>query len=226
MFYQYLYFAKLLSVQIAWLARAVVANSSYHLKIAIADISDEAYDSGVFIKDSISGCQNAPVVTLSTLGFPDTLCAGANTYSLTGGLPSGGTYYGVGVSNGVYSTTIINTGTYVIAYTYSDTAGCTNNATHMVTIKACTTDMNEIVKNNETLFYPNPTNNFFVIETNSTEKQTLQIFDVRGKLVLNQTISNRANIDMSSLSDGVYNVNLITNNGIVNKRIVKLNDAR
>ncbi|HEX7415177.1 MAG TPA: T9SS type A sorting domain-containing protein, partial [Bacteroidia bacterium] len=43
--------------------------------------------------------------------------------------------------------------------------------------------------------YPNPSNGTFIIETNATTKQTIQIYDVNGKVVLMQTINAKATID-------------------------------
>jgi type IX secretion system substrate protein len=71
--------------------------------------------------------------------------------------------------------------------------------------------------------YPNPSNGNFVVETNSTEKQTIQLFDINGKLVLNQTINGKTNIDVSNLAEGVYNLSLINSEWfVVNKRVVIL----
>jgi len=68
--------------------------------------------------------------------------------------------------------------------------------------------------------YPNPTQNNFVIETTGTDKQTLQLFNVNGKLVLTQNISGKTNIDASHLAEGVYNLSLQNASGVVNKRLV------
>ena len=68
--------------------------------------------------------------------------------------------------------------------------------------------------------YPNPNNGSFIIETSSAEKQNLQVFDVNGKLVLSQTIDNKTTIDASTLSEGVYNLSVIGNEGVVNKKMV------
>jgi len=43
----------------------VVPCSTYHMKIAIADAGDQAYDSGVFVGNNAVACQNAPAVTAS-----------------------------------------------------------------------------------------------------------------------------------------------------------------
>ena len=68
--------------------------------------------------------------------------------------------------------------------------------------------------------YPNPNNGFFEIETTSSDKQTLQVFDINGKLVLTQTISGKITIDGSSLSEGFYNLTLKTDNRVTNKKLV------
>ena len=81
--------------------------------------------------------------------------------------------------------------------------------------------INKIIDiNNQIVIYPNPTQTNFTIETTSTDKQTLQIFDVNGKLVLLQTINGKANIDASNLAEGVYNLSLINPSSVVNKRLV------
>ena len=68
--------------------------------------------------------------------------------------------------------------------------------------------------------YPNPNNGSFVIEPNSAIKVTMQVYDVNGKLVLNQIINGTTIIDAGSLNAGVYNINLISNDGVINKRMV------
>jgi hypothetical protein len=77
--------------------------------------------------------------------------------------------------------------------------------------------------NSLTSVYPNPSKGSFVIETSSTEKQTMQLFDVNGKLVLTQTVIGKTNIDVSNLAEGVYNLSLINSEWfVVNKRVVIL----
>lgn len=75
-------------------------------------------------------------------------------------------------------------------------------------------------ENNVVTIYPNPSNGSFIIESSNAAKQTIQIYDVNGKLVLSQTINNKTNIDAGSLNEGVYNISLQSNIGVVNKRLV------
>lgn len=68
--------------------------------------------------------------------------------------------------------------------------------------------------------YPNPNNGAFTIEPNNYITQTMHLYNVNGKLVLSQTINSKTDIYASNLSDGVYNISLISNEGVVNKRLV------
>jgi hypothetical protein len=83
-----------------------------------------------------------------------------------------------------------------------------------------TTSINKLANNNQITLYPNPAQNNFTIETNNSIKQTLQIFDVNGNLVLSQTINGTTSVDASNLSQGVYNISLTNNEGVINKRLV------
>jgi len=79
------------------------------------------------------------------------------------------------------------------------------------------------IKNNSALnfvVYPNPAQNNFTIQTNVSDKQTLQIVDVNGKLVLTQIINGTTSIDASILAQGVYNISLTSSEGVVNKKLV------
>jgi type IX secretion system substrate protein/NHL repeat-containing protein len=85
----------------------------------------------------------------------------------------------------------------------------------------------QYVNNNEQVnIYPNPNNGSFVIEPSPSltlpqGKGTLmQVYDVNGRLILSQTINGRTSIDASSLNEGVYNISLQSNEGVVNKRLV------
>ena len=68
--------------------------------------------------------------------------------------------------------------------------------------------------------YPNPNNGSFIIEPSNNVKQTLQIFDINGKMALNQSINGKTTIDATNLADGVYNLSLLSNEGIINKRLI------
>lgn len=62
----------------------------------------------------------------------------------------------------------------------------------------------EVVFDANTLFY-NSRNNLLEINTNKIDARSLQIFDMRGQLVMNiKDISNTSSIDVSFLTTGIY----------------------
>jgi hypothetical protein len=74
--------------------------------------------------------------------------------------------------------------------------------------------------NSSVCIYPNPNNGSFVIESNSQANQTMQLYDINGRLILSQIINGKTNIDARSLNKGVYNISIISNESVVNKRLV------
>jgi len=65
------------------------------------------------------------------------------------------------------------------------------------------------------LIYPNPVKNVLTI---NGIYNSLEIYDIYGKLVLSS--NNSQAINVSSLADGIYSVNIKTNNGITIKKII------
>ena len=73
--------------------------------------------------------------------------------------------------------------------------------------------------NSNIKIYPNPTNNFINIEgLTKNENNTIQIFDVQGKLVNTKNITEKGTIDLSELNKGVYVIKI----GEIAQRIVKM----
>jgi uncharacterized repeat protein (TIGR01451 family) len=62
-------------------------------------------------------------------------CASATTYTLTGGIPAGGTYSGPGVTGTNFNASLVGPGTYTLVYTYTNpTTGCSNFTTKNITV--------------------------------------------------------------------------------------------
>ncbi|RNC88615.1 MAG: BspA family leucine-rich repeat surface protein [Allomuricauda sp.] len=60
---------------------------------------------------------------------------GDAAFTLTGGLPEGGTYSGTGVSSGMFDPQAVGAGTYDIVYTYTDPSTlCEGSATQQITV--------------------------------------------------------------------------------------------
>ena len=66
--------------------------------------------------------------------------------------------------------------------------------------------------------YPNPATNELHIETTSSEKLTVQVFDITSKQLLESYSFNTSiNMNTSSLNEGMYFVRITNNNGMVVK---------
>jgi PKD repeat protein len=135
-------------------------------------------------------------------------------FALTGGAPSGGTYSGPGVSNGIFDPAAAGLGTHTITYTYTDLNLCTNSAENTITV-TLTTGLSDITDNSVINIYPNPTTGSFVISVNfqNSESLSLKIVNAMNQTVFEDKISGsdkkyKRNIDLSTLAGGVYYLHL------------------
>ncbi len=72
-----------------------------------------------------------PNVTLNNFS---NVCITTNSFTLTGGSPSGGVYSGTGATNGIFSPASAGIGTHTISYTYIDGNGCSTIATKTIVV--------------------------------------------------------------------------------------------
>lgn len=83
-------------------------------------------------EDTASIMVNAlPVVTNA---LDDTLCINSPVVTLTSGMPIGGVYSGLGVSNGNFDPTNSGAGIIDVVYSYSDVNGCSNSDSGLITV--------------------------------------------------------------------------------------------
>ena len=90
---------------------------------------------------SSQGCTNTantsqvvnaiPSVTFTPI---NPICDNSATINLTGGNPAGGTYSGNGVSGTTFDPTVTGVGNTTIIYSYTSSAGCSNNASTLLTV--------------------------------------------------------------------------------------------
>lgn len=104
------------------------------------------------------------------------------------------------------------TGNEVYTVTAVNDAGCIGYAEAPVAVKLCTDIKNEFNSNTELKFYPNPTHNGIVNLTRACKECKLEMYDVFGRMVLNEIISN-GTIDLSEQPNGNYFIKIIEPNG-------------
>lgn len=86
-------------------------------------------------------------------------------------------------------------------------------------VPSTNTAINKIANVN-TLIYPNPTNNSFVIDYNGFIQ--VKIYDMLGKEILTQNANGKTEINISNLSNGIYIVKILSENKVIgNSKIVK-----
>jgi GH25 family lysozyme M1 (1,4-beta-N-acetylmuramidase) len=149
-----------------------------------------------------------------------------NTYKLWIDYLSGSSTSGP-TNTGVFPTWTINqyswTGTVPgIAGSQTDMNVFHGNMTAFNSFIGCSTT--NIKQNNLTyafVVYPNPTsNNFHIDYSDDIGTVAVSVYNINGELVFNQNINSSATINISGLSEGIYNVNIVSNKGAVNKRLI------
>jgi hypothetical protein len=103
----------------------IAPTASGYYKASVSDGSNSLSDS-VYITVN-------PLPTV-LFGGLQPVCEGSQAFALYGGNPAGGTYSGVGVSNGQFNPVTAGTGSHQITYTYTDGNGCSNSATQLMTV--------------------------------------------------------------------------------------------
>jgi len=68
--------------------------------------------------------------------------------------------------------------------------------------------------------FPNPANKDFTIETMATEKQSLKLFGLHGNLLFSDEFTGKTNFDVSTFSEGVYNLAIKKGGDLVYKKLI------
>ncbi|PKP01014.1 MAG: hypothetical protein CVU14_06115 [Bacteroidetes bacterium HGW-Bacteroidetes-9] len=161
-----------------------------------------------------------PVVTWASYEY-DTLCSNWGPMELSGGLPEGGEYSGSGVANNMFSPGVVGVGEYTLTYTYTDEFGCEGSAEYTVYVDECINAGNLTPNASSVVLFPNPTNDkLYVSLLNVGIPKTIRMFNTTGNLMFESNQMTKIiqhGIEVSQLSPGMYTLQLIFNNGIVNK---------
>jgi choice-of-anchor B domain-containing protein len=80
---------------------------------------------------------------------------------------------------------------------------------------------NEIIKH-DFLVFPNPVHDKFRIKTSGFENGELSIFNTQGKLIVHELLNaNSSEIDLSQCAQGIYFIEVNSNQGRITKKILK-----
>jgi hypothetical protein len=76
--------------------------------------------------------------------------------------------------------------------------------------------------NSKIKMYPNPSSNFVTIEVTSLTNAKLQVLDVTGKVLMNESLNNTTNsVNVQQLPTGLYFFKVTSNEGTATSKIIK-----
>ena len=82
------------------------------------------------------------------------------------------------------------------------------------------TGINETESDNLFLIYPNPTNGFFQIKSDKLRMMNVEIYNVYGEKIYSSIINNHLSLINLNVPNGVYFVEVKSENGTVTKKII------
>ena len=82
--------------------------------------------------------------------------------------------------------------------------------------------VNDYVLESSISVYPNPTNGQFTISNEQFTISSVDVYDVYGKLISTTKVEDtHVTLDINTYADGLYFARILTDKGVVTKRIVK-----
>lgn len=150
-----------------------------------------------------------PPAQVSILGVDTTICEPASiTVCASGAM----TYLW---NNGSTAPCVTTDTTECFFVHMSDSSGCTSVDTICITDDLClgiSESMNDV-----NLIYPNPASTFIRIQHNSGDKVPVEIIDITGKVCISREVENNGEMNIASLSEGIYTVRI---NGSTQKLVI------
>lgn len=123
--------------------------------------------------------------------------------------PSGGTFYGTGVTGDTFDPSI-GAGTYPISYSLTVSNGCVASQTQTLNVMVCS-GVNELTLQSNAILYPNPATSNVMLQSDKVVSSVL-IYDYSGKLVkIIEMNALESNIEVSDLAKGFYTFTLNMN---------------
>ena len=130
------------------------------------------------------------------------------------------TWTTVNVNAHPYTITDLEAETSYDVYVTANCGDTTSAASNPISFTTLIDGVNEYV--NSTVIYPNPTTGQFTISNTQCVIESVEVFDVYGKLLNTVEVNdNTAVIDVTNYTSGVYFTRVHTDKGIVTKRVVK-----
>lgn len=163
----------------------------------------------------------SPVVTQAPL---TAVCLDANAFTLTGGLPAGGTYTGTGVAGGLFDPAVAGAGSTAITYSVTNGSGCSSSATESILVNDCA-GIDEITAF-DLVIAPNPASTSISINAvgSVSSNTTVKMVAEDGKVVVAPRAfdNGQLTIDVAAFARGIYFIQVESAGAVlVNKVVLK-----
>lgn len=163
--------------------------------------------------------ENPPAVNLS---IPAETCIEDGAITLDGGSPTGGTYFGNGVSGNTFDPTVAGLGFHTINYTYTNSSACSDTASLDIEVISCPLGIASY-KTSFVHLYPNPTSGIIMIEGLQQNKvESISVLDITGRLLVQTPFTNT--IDISSFDNGTYIILISIDDEKIRQKILLIHD--
>jgi PKD repeat protein len=197
----------------------VIPDSTYHIKLAIQDVADGSFDSGIFLSiESLCGGSSLACIADFLPGFGsdpfevDFINSSIYGSSWSWDFGDGNTSIEKHPQH-IYATD----GTYNVMLVTCNFSGCD---TTYQTVTIGSVGINE-VELSDIAVYPNPATNSLQVKSISGANGLVKIFDALGRLMIEQTINQNDLVDVSEWSNGVYTVEFTSDNKVSRTRFYK-----
>jgi hypothetical protein len=177
-----------------------------------------------------NGCSQTASVNINVDSLPkitlkstaDTICVNVTKDSLIAS-PAGGTFSGIGVTGNNFNPNVAGSGIHKVFYTYIDSNGCTSKDSMKIVVGVCTGIEEANLLDNRIRFYPNPFSHFVNVDIGVNGPVRLTIFNMCGENVGTWQLDKGLNsISTEAYPPGVYLLQIKTKDGILNKKLVKV----
>jgi photosystem II stability/assembly factor-like uncharacterized protein len=163
-----------------------------------------------------------PIPEVSWTGLlPDSLCINHLPVTLSGGLPSGGTYAGTGITADVFDPALAGTGEHLLTYTFTDANNCTNSASVILKVNTCL-GIEEL--GTAVTIFPNPaSDNITITLPDHRVIDEIVIFNMMGIKVLEKNSVNATGsltLSIHDIPSGNYFIRITTRNETIVKPII------
>jgi hypothetical protein len=181
---------------------------------------------------ALGGCDsivllNLAVSALSPVSLSagtDSACSDAAVIALSGH-PSGGVYFGTGVTGSSFYPDSAGQGEHIVSYTYTDSVQCSATAMDSIYVNICL-GIEELALENDIILSPNPATDRITIQSQLFDNNhpVIKLYDMSGRLlsIPYYIDGEKITADIHTISAGVYLLKIsIVGMNEVTKKFVK-----